>query len=159
MTFCAVEIRHKEVRKLLVNTLCCGDETQRSVEASCEHTSSHQVAHRNDLHNGMKTFLFVQSAEALYQQRLLTPESYVARKSLACKTLAPSAVAFATFTLRAYAYPDTKCLFECMGCGKHFPTQQERVLLARLSRRARLLLQHILCVRVRSLTRSVFFIA
>ena len=76
MTFCAVEIRHKELRKLLVNTLCCGDETQRSVEASCEHTSSHQVAHRNDLHNGMNTFLFVQSSEALYQQRLLTPESY-----------------------------------------------------------------------------------
>ena len=123
MTFCAVEIRHKEVRKLLVNTLCCGDKTQRSAKASCEHTSSHQVAHRNDLHNGMKTFLFVQSAEALYQQRLLTPESYVARKSLACKTLAPSAVAFATYTLRASAHPDTKCLFYCIGCVKHFPMQ------------------------------------
>ena len=56
--------------------LCYGDETQRSVEASSEHTSSHQVAHRNGLHNGRKTFLFVQSSEALYQQRLLTPESY-----------------------------------------------------------------------------------
>ena len=126
MTFCAVEIRHKELRKLLVNTLCCGDETQRSVEACCEHTSSHQVAHRNDLHNGMKTFLFVQSAEALYQQRLLTPESYVARKSLACKTLAPSAVAFATYTLRASAHPDTKCLFYCIGCVKHFPMQTKK---------------------------------
>ena len=42
---------------------------------------------------------------------------------------------------------------------ENFPIKQERVLLARLSRRARLLLQHILCVRVRILTRSVFFIA
>ena len=45
------------------------------------------------------------------------------RKSLACKTLAPSAVAFATYTLRASAHPDTKCLFYCIGCVKHFPMQ------------------------------------
>ena len=49
--------------------------------------------------------------------------SYKARKSLACKTLAPSAVAFATYTLRASAHPDTKCLFYCIGCVKHFLMQ------------------------------------
>ena len=55
--------------------LCYGDETQRSVEASAEHTSWLQVARRNGLHNGMKMHLFVQSKGALYNPRILTPES------------------------------------------------------------------------------------
>ena len=109
--------------KFFLNSVWVNSFNNFFYEKSSEHTSSHQMAHRNGLHNGMKTFLFVQSAEALYQQRLLTPESYVARKSLACKTLAPSAVAFATYTLRASAHPDTKCLFYCIGCVKHFPMQ------------------------------------
>ena len=67
--------------KHLNDFLCNGDEKQRSVEDSSEHTSSYQVAHRNGLHNGMKMFLFVQSAEALYQQWLLTPESYALKKA------------------------------------------------------------------------------
>ena len=71
-----------QIKKRLNDFLGYGDETQRSVETSFEHTSSHQVAHRNGLHNGMNTFFICAICGTKMKKRLLTTEAYQEKRGI-----------------------------------------------------------------------------